>query len=295
MDMGTSTMATATATGTAAAASATSTGMSMGGSSSSCKISMLWNWNIIDSCFIARSWHITSKGMFAGSCIGVVLLVMSLEFLRRSVKEWDRYLIKQHDAKYRGVSASENGSESGKDTIMASGNACQPIPAFRPNVWQQAIRALLHMMQFAVAYFVMLRRKLREGADTPTNAYGLCYNRLGTTESETQSARDFYLPATMRVAPEAKVLVDSAFGREAVEKLCGHRLAAQLTTAKCSSLRVLFAPQFLSVLAMYYNGYIIICIFIGAFLGSFIFHWEHLTAAGTGSTSATKEATVCCG
>ena len=25
---------------------------------------------------------------------------------------------------------------------------------------------------------------------------------------------------------------------------------------------------------MYYNGYIIICIFIGAFLGSFVFHWE---------------------
>ena len=29
-------------------------------------------------------------------------------------------------------------------------------------------------------------------------------------------------------------------------------------------------------LAMYYNGYIIICIFIGAYLGSFIFHWEPL-------------------
>ena len=25
---------------------------------------------------------------------------------------------------------------------------------------------------------------------------------------------------------------------------------------------------------MYYNGYIIICIFIGAYLGSFVFHWE---------------------
>ena len=27
---------------------------------------------------------------------------------------------------------------------------------------------------------------------------------------------------------------------------------------------------------MYYNGYIIICIFIGAYLGSFVFHWEPL-------------------
>lgn len=29
-------------------------------------------------------------------------------------------------------------------------------------------------------------------------------------------------------------------------------------------------------LAMYYNGYIIISIFIGAFLGSFVFQWETL-------------------
>ncbi len=27
---------------------------------------------------------------------------------------------------------------------------------------------------------------------------------------------------------------------------------------------------------MYYNGYIIICIFIGAFLGAFVFQWEPL-------------------
>jgi len=29
-------------------------------------------------------------------------------------------------------------------------------------------------------------------------------------------------------------------------------------------------------LAMYYNGYIIICIFIGAYIGAFIFQWETL-------------------
>ncbi|KAL8718824.1 MAG: hypothetical protein Q9225_004087 [Loekoesia sp. 1 TL-2023] len=31
---------------------------------------------------------------------------------------------------------------------------------------------------------------------------------------------------------------------------------------------------FIMLLAMYYNGYIIICIFIGAYLGAFIFSWE---------------------
>ncbi|KAF5680853.1 ctr copper transporter family [Fusarium heterosporum] len=183
--------------------------MDHGGMMGGCKISMLWNWNTIDSCFIASSWRITSKGMFAGSCIGVILLVMSLEFLRRAVKEWDRHLLRQHAAKFQDSTTADtsagpsrtNDSESGKD-----GNAvvscASPIPPFRPNVWQQAIRALLHMTQFAVAYFVML-------------------------------------------------------------------------------------------LAMYYNGYFIICIFIGAYLGAFVFQWETLSAPG--NTSAAKEATVCCG
>ncbi|KAI8308385.1 Copper transport protein ctr4 [Colletotrichum sp. SAR11_240] len=205
MSMATSTTAM-TATGTMtgmAAATSTKAAMSMGGGS--CKISMLWNWQILDACFIARSWRITSHGMFAGSCIGVLLLTMSLEMLRRAVKEYDRYLIRNHQARYAGSGAgpsSESAGDNGKGpstSVTAAGNA--NIPPFRPNFFQQAIRALLHMVQFAVAYFIML-------------------------------------------------------------------------------------------LAMYYNGYIIICIFLGSYIGSFIFQWETLY---DGPTSAAKEATVCCG
>src|SRR5688500_5515124 len=119
---------------------------------------MLWNWNTVDACFISESWHITSKGMFAGSCIGVILLVMALEALRRSVKEWDRYLLRQHAAKFAESSANPPapGSDNGKEGNAAVVSCANPMPPFRPNVWQQAIRALLHMVQFAVAYFVML-------------------------------------------------------------------------------------------------------------------------------------------
>ncbi|KAK4066116.1 uncharacterized protein Triagg1_8184 [Trichoderma aggressivum f. europaeum] len=217
MDMGMS------STTTAASANPTSTmmpssmdddmGMGMG-PAGMCKISMLWNWNVMNTCFISKSWQITSKGMFAGSCIGVVLLVIALEFLRRLSKEYDRFLIKQHVAKFRDASAPtavaatpadtavKTGGESVKtqDVTCPAGNA---MPPFRPNVLQQAIRALLHMVQFAVAYFVML-------------------------------------------------------------------------------------------LAMYYNGYFIICIFIGAYLGAFVFHWETLTVSSE-NTSATNNVTVCCG
>lgn len=41
---------------------------------------------------------------------------------------------------------------------------------------------------------------------------------------------------------------------------------------------------------MYYNGYIIICIFIGAYIGFFLFGWENVTLEGP-----KEETTVCCG
>jgi copper transporter 1 len=160
---------------------------------------MLWNWNVIDACFISESWQIKSKGMFAGSCIGVILLVMALEFLRRLSKEYDRFIVKQHAAKFQESSASTTTAarpavpadvtKTGLESVNSRELACpvrSAMPPFRPSVFQQAVRALIHMVQFAVAYFVML-------------------------------------------------------------------------------------------LAMYYNGYFIICIFIGAYLGSFIFQWETLS------------------
>lgn len=150
---------------------------------------MLWNWNTIDSCFLSSTWHITSTGMFAGSCIGVILLTMSLEFLRRAVKEYDRYLVRKHADMTPPVASPNHGegdSVKGPSTSSTAPLQCAPRPqGFRPSIFEQAIRALLHMVQFAVAYFIML-------------------------------------------------------------------------------------------LAMYYNGYIIICIFIGAYIGSFIFQWETL-------------------
>ena len=175
-----------TATATTATAASTSTAMAMD-MGNTCEISMLWNWNTVNACFISSTWQITSRGMFAGSCIGVVLLVVVLEMLRRAVKEYDRYLVRRH------LAARPDDAAKG---------ACA-APGFRPTVLQQAVRALLHMAQFAVAYFVML-------------------------------------------------------------------------------------------LAMYYNGYFIICIFIGAYIGSFVFHWETI-GLQTGATSAAAEATVCCG
>lgn len=148
--------------------------------------------------------------MFAGSCIGVICLVVSLEFLRRLGREYDRYIIGQF--RYRNLDPvsgghenssiesafSESRSKNGDDGLgRDEGPAKKPLGVrvkeiqkdrqFRPSFFQQMVRALLHMVQFGVAYFIML-------------------------------------------------------------------------------------------LAMYYNGYFIICILIGAFIGYFVFSWEQVAA-----------------
>ncbi|KAK4961435.1 hypothetical protein LTR10_001925 [Elasticomyces elasticus] len=200
MDMMTSPTVTAAA---ASSLAAMDMGMGMGGA---CKISMLWNWYTVDSCFLSSTWRITSDGMFAGSCIGVILLVIALEGLRRGAQEYDRFIVRSHPANNnssRTAGVAEGYSDLSKNGTTATTTTAPSSPgprAIRPNVLQQAIRAALHMLQFAVAYFIML-------------------------------------------------------------------------------------------LAMYFNGYIIISIFIGAYIGSFVFGWQTLGMAG----GEEREITYCCG
>ncbi|OTB02654.1 hypothetical protein M426DRAFT_13255 [Hypoxylon sp. CI-4A] len=155
----------------------------------SCKVSMLWNWETIDACFLSDTWQIKSRGAFAGLCIGIVLLVMLLELLRRAIKTYDSYLIHQHQKTTASLAASalnrSTDTANGALIVKEGGTIAVSAVPFRPNIWQQAIRALLHTLHFALAYWIML-------------------------------------------------------------------------------------------LAMYYNGYIIICIIIGAFFGFFAFQWEHI-------------------
>ena len=142
--------------------------------------------------FISSEWQVTSPGMFGGSCIGVIFLVMSLAFLRRLHRSYDttiaRSLAVRQVSQRESKSTHDNDSKATVDTANTSTH--RPLLPFgfgrnplRPTVLQQTLRALLHMVEFAVAYFVML-------------------------------------------------------------------------------------------LAMYFNGYIIICILIGAFLGYFVFEWD---------------------
>lgn len=123
---------------------------------------MLWNWYTIDACFLAETWHVRSNGAFAGSCIGVIFLVVSLELLRRAQREFDRYLIRRnvtliprHD-----ISEGEDGDSDGRhgkaSTSINIGRAGNLDHKAQLKLWQHGVRSLLYMVQFAVGYLVML-------------------------------------------------------------------------------------------------------------------------------------------
>lgn len=216
-------MATATATAAASAASATAKS-SMGGmggmggmgnaNPNACKISMLWNWTTINSCFISRSWHVHTRGGFAGTCIGVVLMGITVELVRRVQREFDRHLLakwlaRQQELNPSAVLASASAESDASKTSSFITKILPTTPAralaggyYHPSVLEQALRAFLYLIQYAGAYFIML-------------------------------------------------------------------------------------------LAMYYNGYVIICIFIGGYIGNFIFGGDSFkNAAGKGDIETQK--TCCC-
>jgi copper transporter 1 len=88
---------------------------------------MLWNWDTVDSCFLASSWHNKTKGAFAGSVIGVFLLVILIEGLRRLAREYDRKLVNAAMARHGGTDGTmtPSASDEGK-TLGAAEVQCRP-------------------------------------------------------------------------------------------------------------------------------------------------------------------------
>ncbi|KAF3006646.1 hypothetical protein E8E13_008083 [Curvularia kusanoi] len=130
-------------------------GVNMNMDNSTCKVEMLWNWNIVDSCFLASSWHIKNNAMFAASCIGAALLVVCLEFLRRVGKEYDAYVLRQFQRQLR-LQQSQISKESIDccDGTVAMGGS--QVANFRATALQQLVRAAIHGATLCVAYIVML-------------------------------------------------------------------------------------------------------------------------------------------
>lgn len=161
---------------------------------------MLFNWYTIDACFLSTGWQIKNNGMFAATCIGIILLVILVEALRRLGKEYDTLLTRQFQRQAAALAAK-------KDNCVTRTESVGLGLKFRVTPLQQLARAVIHALTFGGAYIVML-------------------------------------------------------------------------------------------LAMYFNVYMIICIFIGAGLGKFLCDWMIVTVGapeGLEDIKGVQETTVCCG
>lgn len=108
--------------------------------------------------FLADSWLIENEGMFAASCIGVFLLVICLEFLRRLSKEYDSFILRQFQQHVASQQARASKSESSccaADDLPPAAAGPQ-IVMFRASPVQQLVRAIIHAVAFGVAYILML-------------------------------------------------------------------------------------------------------------------------------------------
>ncbi|KAJ5933454.1 hypothetical protein N7454_005783 [Penicillium verhagenii] len=219
----------------------------MGDMDMSCKISMLWNWYTIDACFLSKTWHIRSKGAFAGSCIGTILLVMVLEALRRAGREYEACILRRARLRHLYLSGlpsdvpaprtfKGNFGSIIKDTSIPQ-NKINGHPDHSDNDLITPLTGnSLHPKNLGEIHN---NGAIRTGAET---------NNSETSNNVRLSNFGPYRPSPVE----------------------------QFVRALFHMMQFAVA-YFIMLLAMYYNGYIIICIFIGAFLGSFIFSWDPIS------------------
>jgi solute carrier family 31 (copper transporter), member 1 len=119
---------------------------------------MLLNWHTVDACFLSSTFHIRSSFAFFLSCLAALLLVVSLEYIRRAQRNFDRYLRARNavlqDEEYALPGETEeellpNGS--GREKLMRRLKGRTTVV-----VLEQLLRGLIHTVQFSVSYCIML-------------------------------------------------------------------------------------------------------------------------------------------
>lgn len=146
-------------------------GNSHSASSNACKISMLWNWNTIDSCFLARSWHVKSSGGFAGSCVGVFFLVLASQWLHRFCREYDSAIIRKNLNSFLQESDHTSSLYQSKEILAPSKPRYPLLYAVShqwlfsnfnsqlriiPSLFEHLVRTILFTLEWGTSYIIML-------------------------------------------------------------------------------------------------------------------------------------------
>lgn len=232
-------------------------GMSGQGNSSmakthACKISMLWNWNTLDTCFIAKSWHNDTRGKFAGSCIGCFALVLVAQWLNRISRQFDLEVIEREKFKIyaqRSNSGYFVGEEPTEEELSSS-SANELSQIGRESSWQTTLIAFGKTLSHTW-YIHVLKSKL--------------------------------LHKDRQVASLGKTVSWNAGGSYAIYPSFPVHITRVIIFVLQWGL-----SYFIMLLFMYYNGYIIISCIIGALVGRFLFNYEPLAVINHSFDSDTE-------
>ncbi|KAK7967555.1 copper transporter-like protein [Apiospora aurea] len=216
---------------------------------------MLWNWNTVGTCFLSEQWQIKSDGGFAGLCIGIILMVIFLEFLRRVAKFYDNHIYRAHQLRAVGMAVDRAG---GANSAAEEGQAAHP-PGTRRASGPAPSSSGTRSQDVGVDE--------RPSSLVPRQSGGLMSQAQPLLAGANQPFASAFLPSVKQQAIRALI----------------HTMQ--------------FAVGYwIMLMAMYYNGYIIICIIIGGFLGFFLLRWERIGSSSLerpGESSG--EATGCHG
>jgi len=128
-----------------------------------CSMNMLWNTQIIDTCIVFKSWHVTSNAYFFGSCIAIVCLGVFYEYLRAFSKSVDTRIALSLIASGKGKKRSASETRSGRSSpdedaglltgrrVFKVATAGAPVPFLL-----RVLRAALYGATVFLSFFLML-------------------------------------------------------------------------------------------------------------------------------------------
>ncbi|KAF5328814.1 hypothetical protein D9619_011640 [Psilocybe cf. subviscida] len=140
-----------------------------------CKMHMLWNTEIVDTCIVFRSWHISTRAAFVWSCLAIVALGIFYEYLRVFQRKLDHHIalsLSTGGAKGKGRARStgrtgsislgpgesegnagleESGLLSGGSKWLNASITGVPVPPV-----SRALRAIVYGGTVFISFFLML-------------------------------------------------------------------------------------------------------------------------------------------
>ncbi|KAG7663664.1 uncharacterized protein J8A68_002813 [[Candida] subhashii] len=156
-----------------------------------------------------RSWHVHTKGQFAGTCIGIFLIVVAAQWLHRVSYEYDYAIVQRArlSTKDDCCPCPEDSESVGKGSDTPQHSALQTapnpythalshswlwrsLPGIRPTPSEHIIRTALFAIQWGLAYLIMLFFMYYNGYVIFSCILGAFFGKLIFSYTETMSGQE---------------------------------------------------------------------------------------------------------